>query len=114
MQTNVVGYLLGHLFFHITLFVRHWYVKSWHIYWDAVMNRAEAFDRVLAWRITLHHLFEPLYKDYSFLGYVVGFLFRFLRLVCAFIIYSLFFGCAAIGYCVWLVVPLYALFRIIF
>ena len=39
--------------------------------------------------MTLQNLFQPLYKDYSMIGYVLGFLFRIARLAIATVVYAI-------------------------
>lgn len=107
-------YLVERAAYRVLEFLRHWYVKSVRIYWNFVLDHLEHLDRSFAWKITLRHLFQPLYKDYSFFGYVLGFIFRLLRLVSASIIYALIFLFAALLYVVWLLVPPYILYRTFF
>lgn len=91
--------------YRIAEFFRHWYVKSAKIYSNFVLNRLERLDYVLAWRITARHLFEPLYRDYSVVGYALGFLFRLFRLGFASILYAAIFAAALAGYVVWMFIP---------
>lgn len=104
-------YIVRHAVFHVGEFFRHWYVHSMHVYWNGVVNRLEQLDYALAWRVTLHNLFQPLYKDYSPIGYVLGFIFRLGRLAVATVIYAVLLSAAVALYAVWLGVPPYLLFR---
>ncbi len=98
---------LGERFIWRTVdFLRHWYVKSLKIYSDYVFNKLERLDRILAWKITLKNLFSPLYKDYTLLGYVLGFILRFARLIVASAVYAVVFFFALALYVVWLLIPL--------
>lgn len=106
-------YLFQRFFYRIGEFLRHWYIKSVRIYWNAVFNRLEGLDYYFAWRITARHLFEPLYKDYSIIGYILGFIFRTLRLVIASVIYVCIFGIAIALYALWVLLPIYFMIRII-
>lgn len=98
-------YLIGRFFYRIGEFLRHWYVKSAFMYTDFVFSALRRMDRTLAWRITLRHVFKPLYGDYSLIGYVVGFVFRIFRLVFGGIIYLIVFAVAIAAYLVWLLIP---------
>ncbi len=98
-------YLGERFLYRIMEFLRHWYVKSGRVYSNFILNKLTQIDEVLAWRITLNHLFEPLYKDYSIIGYVLGFLFRLLRLCVASIVYLVVFAIALSGYVLWLLIP---------
>ncbi len=98
-------YLGEHFLYRIMEFLRHWYVKSGKIYSNFVLNKLSEIDEVLAWRITLNHLFEPLFKDYSIIGHILGFIFRILRLSVASVVYIIIFAVVIFGYLLWLLIP---------
>ncbi len=106
-------YLIRRFFHRIFEFLRHWYVKSFKIYSNFVLDRLERIDRVLAWRINLHYLFQPLYRDYSVLGYILGFILRFLRLIITGLVYLIIFGLFILAYLVWLLIPVFVVWRIL-
>lgn len=81
------------------------------MYFDFVINCFESMDRVFAWKITAKNIFKPLYGDYSFIGYVFGFLFRIVRLVITTVIYVCIFIVAALLYVLWLFIPLFFLYK---
>lgn len=114
MMQTTIPYLLGRALYRIKEFLRHWYVKSVRIYGNFALDQFEKADKVLAWKITARHLFQPLYKDYSLIGYMLGFLFRFLRLLIASAVYAVMFAVALFFYLVWLLLPAYIVFRIFF
>lgn len=109
----VISYLLNRFIYRITEFLRHWYIKSFFIYSHFVVSQLEKLDKFLAFKITLRNLFKPLYQDYSFLGYVLGFIFRVARLILGGIIYAVVFVLAIIIYIVWLAVPVYVIYQIL-
>jgi hypothetical protein len=111
MDSFALGYLAQRFVYRIGDFLRHWYIKSVRIYWNAVMNWLQEIDRTLAWRITAQNLFSPLYGDFSPIGYVFGFLFRFIRLAIGGVVYVVLFGCAALAYAVWVAIPPYLILR---
>lgn len=86
-------------------FLRHWYVRSLKIYSNRVLNELEKLDKILAWKITLKNLFSPLYKDYTFIGYILGFVLRLGRLIVASGFYLVFFVSAFFLYLLWLLIP---------
>ncbi len=98
-------YLGERFLYRIVDFLRHWYVKSGRLYSNFVFDKLSKIDEVLAWKITLRHLFEPLYKDYSIVGYFFGFLFRSIRLLVASAIYLVIFAAAIAVYVIWLLIP---------
>jgi hypothetical protein len=56
-------------------------------------------------KITLQHFFEPLYKDYSVVGRVLGVIFRFGRVVIGAGLYAAVTLCFIAIYLVWIAVP---------
>ncbi len=102
---SILVYLVQRLVYRIVEFFHCWYVRSTKFYWHRVVMRLEQIDHYLAWRITLKHLFEPLYGDYSILGYILGFIFRTLRLFTASIVYAVIFFIAIALYVLWLLIP---------
>lgn len=107
MRDTALFYIVERFFRRIFEFFRHWYVKSGRLYSNFVLNQLERLDYYLAWKITAQHLFEPLYKDYSVIGYALGFPLRLIRLAAASAVYVVVF-CFAIGaYLLWLACPIY-------
>ena len=91
--------------YRIIEFLRHWYVRSVRIYSNFILTRFERLDRKFAWMVTFKNLFQPLYKDYTIIGYTIGFLFRLVRLLIASVVYSVFFCIAVFVYLIWLAIP---------
>ncbi|MEK7192229.1 MAG: hypothetical protein AAB646_01810 [Patescibacteria group bacterium] len=107
-------YLVHRFFYRIYEFLRHWYVGGFLAVSHQTINFLEKLDRKIALKITWRYLFKPLYQDYTLLGYILGFIFRTLRLVFGGAIYLLIFGIAISLYCVWAAVPPYLIYRIFF
>lgn len=105
-------YIISRFFYRIAEFLRHWYVVGTYRYSDFVMSGLRRMDRTLAWRITLKYLFKPLYGDYSALGYVMGFMFRLMRLLVGGVIYLVVFVVALFVYLLWLLLPAYLVVKI--
>lgn len=106
MRPMVLVYLIRRFFYRIFDFLRHWYVKSAKIYSNFVLDQLQKIDRVLAWQVNLRYLFQPLYKDYSIIGYILGFILRSLRLIATSIIYAFIFAVAVALYVIWLLIPI--------
>ncbi len=104
-------FLIYRFFYRIKEFLIHWYVDSIRIYWDFVLDKLARIDYYLAWRVTFRHFFHPLFKDYSIIGYIMGFIFRFCRLVVATVIYVFIFSIAIVLYFLWLLALPYILYR---
>lgn len=101
----VFAYLAQKFSWRIVDFLRHWYVRSAKLYSNYVLDKLHDFDKVLAWKITLKNLFTPLYKDYTLLGYVLGFFLRTARLIVASAFYAVAFAVALALYVAWLLIP---------
>ncbi len=113
MNVSIV-YIVGRFFYRIADFLRHWYVKSAYMYYDFVINTLRNMDRALAWGITARNLFEPLFGDYSFFGHIIGFGFRFVRLIGATAVYAVVFAAAIAAYLAWLAIPPLLVYKIFF
>ena len=113
----VLVYLVKRFFWRLENFFHNWYVHGSRRLAHYFISALEAMDRSLAVKITLQHFFEPLYKDYTVIGRILGFFFRLGRLTIGILVYSV-FGLAALGiYLGWLMLPalvLYGIFRNLF
>jgi hypothetical protein len=107
-------YLLSRVIFRLKEFVHFWYIGSFFIYNHYVFSLLEKIDRVLAFKITLHHIFHPLYGDRTILGYILGFIFRSGRIIIGGIVYALIIVLATIVFIIWLAIPLFIVYKIIF
>ncbi|MDP3947111.1 MAG: hypothetical protein Q8Q41_00250 [bacterium] len=94
-------------------FFRHWYVVSFYLIGRYLISFLERLDRTLAFRITLKYLFQPLYQDYTVIGYILGFIFRSFRLVVGGAIYAVVILVALGLYLAWLLIPVYIISRIV-
>lgn len=71
----------------------------------------EKFDRSLALRITLKNLFTPLYQDRTPVGYILGFIFRVLRVVVGAVIYFVVIVAGIAIYVIWAAIPIYVIVK---
>jgi len=107
----MILYLANRLFYRFVEFLRHWYVNAFFIISRHVINFLERLDRTFAFKITLRHFFQPLYQDYTLLGYILGFFFRFWRIVIAATLYGLIILIGFFVYILWAAIPLYIVYR---
>lgn len=107
------GYLAQRFVYRIVYFLRHWYIVGGKKYANVFLDILERLDRTLAWKINILHIFTPLYKDYSFLGHVLGFFIRLLRFFVTSILYVCIFAIAFLGYILWILIPPYIIYNII-
>ncbi|MEK7521140.1 MAG: hypothetical protein AAB560_03645 [Patescibacteria group bacterium] len=106
---------LGYRFlYRVAEFFHRWYVRGFFVYGRAVLNVLLSLDKTLALRITLRHFGEPLYRDYTVLGYILGFVLRGLRIAVALAIYPVVLAFAGALFLVWMAIPVFIIYKIIF
>ena len=105
-------YLLNQAGYRILEFFRHWYLNGFLTASHLSLNVLERLDRIFAFKITLKNLFQPLYQDYSVIGYIWGFVFRSLRLIAGSIVYGALVLISVVLYLIWAVIPLYVIYNI--
>lgn len=106
-----IGWRILHRFAE---FFRHWYVVSFYLIGRYLISLLERLDQTLAFRITLKYLFQPLYQDYTTVGYILGFIFRSFRLLIGGMLYGAVVLTAAGLYLVWLLIPVFIIFKIVY
>lgn len=106
-------YIARRVWYRAVEFLRHWYVASFHAYFSHVFGAMRRIDYTLAFRVTARYFWQPLYRDYSPVGRILGVFFRSVRLAAAGAAYALIFGVAVLGYAAWLLLPPYLLAQIL-
>ncbi|KKU14595.1 hypothetical protein A3I34_00865 [Candidatus Jorgensenbacteria bacterium RIFCSPLOWO2_02_FULL_45_12] len=105
-------YICERFFYGIGDFLRRWYVSGGKKYGNFIIDVLETMDRIFAWKMNAVNMFKPLYKDYSVIGYVVGFPIRLVRLIITLAIYAVVILIAAGVYLIWLFAPIYVVWNI--
>lgn len=98
-------YLVYRFFYRIVDFFRHWYIGGSRVIAHRFISALEDADRAFAVKITFQHFFEPLYKDYTAIGRILGFIFRTGRIVIGSIAYAIIAVVFAVIYIVWVSIP---------
>ena len=115
MDFSVV-YIANRALYRIGDFFHHWYVDGSRRFIHAFISRLENLDKGFAFKVTIKHFFEPLYKDYSVVGRILGIIFRTGRIIIGGVTYLFFSIIFALLYLVWLLFPaaiiVYALLHI--
>lgn len=106
-------YLAQRFFYRIGEFFHHWYVDGSRAIGRKFMLALSIADQSFAIKVTLHHFFEPLYKDYSAIGRIMGVVFRTGRILLGGIVYVLIAAFFAAVYVVWLAIPIAILWYIV-
>lgn len=76
------------------------------------MGVLTGLDGTFAVILTVRHLFEPLYQDRTFIGYILGFIFRVLRVALGLLIYLIVVTVALVLYISWSLVPVFSLYKV--
>lgn len=110
---SIFIYFLNCVFCRFLEFFQHWYADSFRFYSHFVISLLEKLDRKFAFRITLKYIFKPLYQDRSFIGYILGFIFRSGRLILSGFIYLILLTMAIILFFGWSIFPFYIIYKIV-
>ncbi len=108
---EVVSYLISRIPVAIYQFFYDWYVRAFYAFWRRVYVIFKSWDRFIAFRPTLRHWFQPLFQDYTTLGYILGFIFRTSRVVIGGAGMLVIFSVSAAIYFIWASIPIYIGFK---
>ena len=112
-MASALVYLGNRFFYRLGEFLRHWYKDGFFFFFRRLIDFLEWLDRYFAMEVALRYLFQPLYQNYTFIGYVLGFIFRSVRLVAGGFVY-LFVILIWLGlYLGWAAIPIYILYKIL-
>lgn len=106
-------YLIQRFFYRIGEFFHNWYVDGSRAIANNFMLTLAATDQSFAIKVTLRHFFEPLYKDYSIIGRIMGVIFRTGRILLGGVLYILITIAFALVYVFWLAIPAAILWYVI-
>jgi hypothetical protein len=106
-------YLFYRLFYRIYDFFHHWYIDGSRTLGHEFMSTLSAVDRTIALKITIRYFFEPLYKDYSIVGRVLGVIFRSGRIIIGLIIYPIIAAIFVLVYLAWIAFPPVIIFYVL-
>lgn len=102
-------YLVNRFFFRLSDFFHHWYIDGSRAIAHGSVSMLERIDRVIALRITLRYFFQPLYKDFTIIGRILGVCFRSVRVVIGIVIYGALMALLLVSYLLWIAIPLLVL-----
>lgn len=105
-------YIFNHLTKRVLDFFWHWYIDGFIRASDWTLSGLEQLDRRFAVRITVKNWFQPLYQDYTIIGYVWGFIFRTLRILVGLFVYLVFIFLAMAFFILWAALPLFIIYKI--
>ena len=99
-------YLIGRFLYRIHDFFHHWYTDGSRIFFYKLISFLQYLDQTLALRMTLRYFFQPLYKDYSFIGRILGVVFRTCRAFIGIVAYVFVLILFLVAYVLWLAAPI--------
>lgn len=106
-------YLVRRFFYRIWLFLMHWYGYGFLFAWDSLLNTLRSLDQAIALKITMRYFFQPLYRDYTTVGYLFGITFRSIRVLVGTLLYFAIVAVAFMLYTLWAGIPMYLVYKII-
>lgn len=98
-------YLANRFFYRLGDFFHHWYADGSKIFFNYFLNFLERLDRKFAIRITLRYFFQPLYRDYTVVGRILGVIFRSGRILIGGAVYVSASVVFLLVYFLWLAIP---------
>jgi hypothetical protein len=98
-------YLVHRFFYRLFDFFHHWYIDGSRHFAHVFISFLERLDEIFAVKITLRYFFQPLYKDYSIMGRILGIIFRSFRVLIGTAVYILVSFVFLVIYLGWLAVP---------
>lgn len=96
------------------MFTKHWYFDSLLFLYGRLLGILRKLERKFAIKINIHFIFQPLYQERSIMGYVLGFLFRSLRITVGVLLYFLIIILFAMIYFMWFFIPIFVLLKIFY
>ena len=104
MQFSVI-YILNRFIYRLGDFFHNWYIHGSRNFTHRFVSVLEEIDRTVALKVTLRYFFQPLYKDYTVVGRILGVIFRSGRVLIGFAVYAALTVVFLLIYGVWLVLP---------
>jgi hypothetical protein len=98
-------YLINRALYRIGDFFHHWYYDGSRNFARTYIATLERLDRTFAVSINFHFLFQPLYKDFTVVGTILGPIFRGSRVLIGFTVYAFFTVIFVALYIIWLLLP---------
>ena len=89
----------------IVNFLYVWYVKSSRDFWHKEIDFVEGIENDMGVFINLKLLLQPIYGDYSYMGRVIGPIFRLGRVIVGFSIMLISSIVVTVIYVIWIILP---------
>lgn len=86
-------------------FFTFWYLTSSKSFWHKEIDFIKGIERDIGVLINLKLIFQPIFGDYSYMGRVIGPIFRISRVLIGFAIMSISVAVVIIIYLIWIILP---------
>src|SRR6267154_172114 len=91
-------YLAQRFFYRTFDFFHHWYIDGSRAFGRTFIATLTGIDETMAFAITLRYFFQPLYKDYTIMGRILGVIFRTGRILIGAFVYLFIIAVFAAAY----------------
>lgn len=112
MTKYALVYIINSAIAEIAEFFSHWYLGGFRSMARWLIGTLERLDHFFAFRITFRYFGKPLFQDRTVVGYILGFIFRTLRLLVGGIVYFVVIVVAIGVYLIWAGIPAYIVYKI--
>lgn len=109
-----IWYFVRNLAFLVIFFFKHWYLDGFFAVTRFVAGTLSALEKNMALKVNLYFFFEPLYQERNIYGYVIGFLYRSLKLLFGGVLYAVIVLGGVVAYLLWAAIPAYIIYRIFY
>ncbi|MCK5084674.1 MAG: hypothetical protein KAQ64_03400 [Candidatus Pacebacteria bacterium] len=89
----------------IIKFFFFWYLTSSKAFWNKEILFIKSIERDIGVIINLKLMFQPIFGDYSYMGRVIGPIFRTGRILVGLIIMAVSIAVVVIIYLIWIILP---------
>ena len=89
----------------ITNFFSFWYIQSSKAFWNKEILFIKGIERDMGVLINLKLMFQPIFGDYSYMGRIIGPIFRMSRVLIGFIIMAASIVSVVAIYLIWIILP---------
>lgn len=107
----VFTYITDRFFYRFLSFFYHWYINGFSAIADNFMKTLRDMDKTFAVWITIRYFFEPLYKDYSIIGRILGVVLRSGRILVGFVVYLFTAILFLLIYIIWALIPIILIYH---
>ena len=103
-------YLVGRFIYRFIDFFHHWYYDGSRAIAHRFVEALSITDESLAIRVTIRHFTQPLFRDYTVIGRILGVIFRSGRVALGAVVYLFMTVLFGVFYLAWIALPAAVIF----